>query len=350
VFTLEHPGQAFPTPSSSLQALEVDAPPGTDPVAFARTLGRPLLVLRVGEREPPADEIACLAIPGTVLLPGDRALPLPAAGPWVPWACWPIYDPIHGPRVPDEECLHDGGDRGIRAGLDAAGRLRGVDAEDTVAAYTDNHGQRHVAISNRVCVCSPRYVAVRAETALVRYDLVVAVANAAGLSGQELLRKDYGERVAQQLEQPRALAERERVSVIQSALSAAIVGRIEGLGQMITVQETRNVTGVPNEAPPPPEKPLVLCKSVDKSAAQVGEIVTFTLRFTNFGGQPIADVVVTDSLSGRLEFVPGSTRSDRDVLLTTEENEAGSHLLRWQVGGKLLPGQTGSIRFQARVR
>ena len=68
------------------------------------------------------------------------------------------------------------------------------------------------------------------------------------------------------------------------------------------------------------------------------------------GGQPITDVAVSDSLTGRLEYVPGSARADRDAVFTLAPNEAGSQVLRWQISGRLLPGQTGIVSFQARVR
>jgi hypothetical protein len=59
---------------------------------------------------------------------------------------------------------------------------------------------------------------------------------------------------------------------------------------------------------------------------------------------------VSDSLSPRLEYVPGSAQSDRDAVFTTEQNEAGSLILRWEVSGRLAAGQGGVLRFQARVR
>ena len=79
-------------------------------------------------------------------------------------------------------------------------------------------------------------------------------------------------------------------------------------------------------------------------------MVTFFLRYSNHGGRPLTDVAVSDSLSARLEYVAGSAQSDRDAVFTTEQNEAGSVVLRWEVGGRLLPGQTGVLRFQAKVR
>ena len=60
--------------------------------------------------------------------------------------------------------------------------------------------------------------------------------------------------------------------------------------------------------------------------------------------------MLADSLASRLEYVPGSAQSDRPVVFTVQANEAASALLRWEVKGELLPGQSGLIRFQARVR
>jgi hypothetical protein len=74
------------------------------------------------------------------------------------------------------------------------------------------------------------------------------------------------------------------------------------------------------------------------------------LKYSNHGGQPITDVAVSDSLTGRLEYVAGSARSDRDAVFTLQENEAGSAVLHWEIGGKLLPCQSGVVSFQARIR
>jgi uncharacterized repeat protein (TIGR01451 family) len=349
VFVLEHPAHAYPAATTVDQPLELDVLPGTDPLAHARTMGRPLLVLRLGGRQLTPEELACQAIPGTVLLPGDRSLPLPAVPPCVPWACWPVYDPVHGPRPPQEECFHDGGDAGSRASIDQSGRLHGLDPEDAIAEYTDSCGRRHLSCSNRVCICAPRFLVVRGETGVVRYDLVVEVTSAEAFRGRELLTSRIGGQVAQQTEHSRGLVGRERTSGIEASQRASVVARLEGLGQYITVQETRSVTGS-LEPPPPCDGPLVLCKSADREAAQIGDVITFYLKYTNVGGQPMTDVVVNDSLSGRLEYVPGSAKSERDAVFTLTPNEAGSVALRWQVSGRLLPGQTGVVSFQARVR
>ena len=68
------------------------------------------------------------------------------------------------------------------------------------------------------------------------------------------------------------------------------------------------------------------------------------------GTYGIRDVAISDSLSPRLEYVPGSCKADRNVVLTFAPNEAGSVALRWDVTGDLQPGQGGLISFQAKVR
>ena len=98
------------------------------------------------------------------------------------------------------------------------------------------------------------------------------------------------------------------------------------------------------------ESPLVLTKWSDKDSAEIGDEVTFTLRYSNPGGLPITDVVVSDSLTGRLEYVPGSAQTSHNAVFTTQPNESGSLILHWQINGALQPGETGVVRFKVRVR
>jgi uncharacterized repeat protein (TIGR01451 family) len=261
-----------------------------------------------------------------------------------------VYDPIAGPRPPDEECLHDGGDAGIPAGFDQEGRLQGVDPADTVAAYSDSKGRRHIAVSNRVCLCVPRYAVLRAIEAPIGYEATVALAGANKAIGQELIQLRQPSLEAKQREEVALLRGRERTSGTQATNGVVQVAQLESGAIVIGQYQEQTVTGTCVEKPVPPDQPLLLCKTVDKQAAQVGEIVTFTLRYTNTGGQPITNVSVVDSLTGRLEYVPGSAQSDREAGFTMQANDAGSLILRWEIAGKLLPGQTGTVTFQARVR
>jgi uncharacterized repeat protein (TIGR01451 family) len=413
VIYLEHPERATPVATKPGQALESDLPAGRDLLDEARTLGRPVAILRLGERSYRPEELAAESTTGTILFPGDRLLPAAARPPCVPWACIRVYDPILGRRFPEEECLHDGGDVGLPAGIDRNGKLGGLDPTDSVAEYTDSAGSRRLVKSNRICICTPRYAVLRCETPSAGASTVYAPAGAEAICARAQLsmrlpslqteqatpllalhgrfrasgtQNREGLVVLNRVEVLRAevvnmgvgaflgsngaakLTELQRTELarglelvqqfgraigtasLEGSKGTAVLGRVGGVSVLATVAETRDLTVACNEEPRPPEKPLVLYKWANAQAAQVGDVITFYLKFSNHGGQPITDVAVNDSLSGRLEYIPGTARADRDAVFTTQDNEAGSLILRWEIGGKLLPGSSGVVSFQARVR
>lgn len=389
-------------------------PPRSDLVAEAAARGRPLLMVHLGERVPTLDELTGLTVPNTILYPNERVVGPALAPPIVP--LWPVhlFDPVHGPKPAEEECLHDGGDRGRRAALGPDGELRGVDPEDTVAEWTDSKGRRHVTCSNRVCLCVPRFAALRCETPQLITEGTIGPGAARKVVQQELFQQRKPPLLARQYEGLKAYHGRARpgenvqvkgpglligmkllqaellnlglVEVVGSkrvllltpvqkvqllkqlalARDLSVVTHLAGTEQMIGTAVTARVKGGPevvtstlstrdltvccNEAPCPPDRPLVLVKCADRGSAQVGDVVTFSLRYSNVGGRPLTDVAVTDSLSGRLEYIEGSAQSDRDAVFTIGQNEAGSVVLRWEISGTLQPGQSGRLRFKVRVR
>ncbi len=409
VIYLEDPDKAIPAATRPDQVLEADRPLTCDPLAEARELGRPMLIVRLGEREVSPDELISQNVPGTILLPGEKNLALPRVGPCLPWACWPM-----GARA-EEECLHDGGDRGLAAGIGPDGRVRGLDPEDTVAEYTNSRGRRDVVPSNRICLCVPRYGVLRTVLPLGRVEGELTPIDTRAVNGQVLVQTHVPSLLALQYNQLKGYQGRQRPSGAEAAAGpgtllrvnvleateidigpwtwiysqeavritaaqrtlmkrqielakqlssvtglartqqitgTAVVGRIQGHTEVLEgVAETRDLTCL-CEKPVPvlPDKPLVLCKWADKHAAQIGDIVTIYLRFSNHGGQPITDIAVSDSLNGRLEYIPDTAQSDRPAVFTMQENEAGSLILRWEVSGRLLPGQSGVVRFQVKVR
>jgi uncharacterized repeat protein (TIGR01451 family) len=413
VVFLENPETAIGVATRPDQPLEWDLPAARDLLAEARALGRPVLVVRLGQRDVSTEELSHCSVPETILLPGQKTLMPPPVPPTLPAACFPVYDPFLGPRPPEEEVLHDGGDSGRPAGLDASGQVQGVDPSDTVARYSDSHGRLHVTHSNRVCLCVPRFAVLRSLLPPVGFAGSIGPAGALLVRGQEQVRELLPPLLALQNEQLAAmkgrlqpvgaigtqgvarllrlevlnaevvsiglaealgtvralqLTEVERVRLVKQIelarelsnrkapegvvqiQSTAVVGRVQGLEVVSATAETRELTICCNEVPHPPEKPLVLFKWCDCQGAKVGDTVTFYIKYSNHGGLPISDVAVIDSLTGRLEYVPGSARTDRDAVFTLQENEAGSVILRWEVGGRLLPGQSGVVSFQARIR
>jgi uncharacterized repeat protein (TIGR01451 family) len=415
VIYLENPDRAQPVATRPDHPLEIDLPPQVDALAEARNRGRAVVIVRMGGRQLiTPEELAHESVPGTLLMPDEKVLPPAARPPMVLCDPRPFWDPRYGPRPSEDECIHDGGDHGERAGLDAEGNLHGLDPEDTVAEFTDSHGRRGVTCSNRVCLCVPRYAVLRSEVPLGRAETVIGVGDTRLAVIQEQVSMRQPSQQARKYEQLQAVVARKRPSVnvgiegivpiervevleaqalnlgpivllgTKAALTlsevekvhlrmqvelarqlssnvapqvaagvegTAVVGRIEAGPQVVSAEATtRDLTVCCHEVPCPPDKPLVLVKCADRTSAQPGDVVTFMLRYSNLGGRPITDVAVSDSLSPRLEYVPGSAQSDRPAVFTTQANEAGSVILRWEISGTLHGGQSGALRFQARVR
>jgi uncharacterized repeat protein (TIGR01451 family) len=125
----------------------------------------------------------------------------------------------------------------------------------------------------------------------------------------------------------------------------SVLGQIEGVAVHAVVVEPEVITAYPGAAP------LTVTKSVDASGpVESGSVVTFTIRYLNTGNKPITSIAVNDSLSGRLEYVPGSNQSDRAANFSAGANEAGSTVVRWDFPGVLLPGQGGVVKFKAKAR
>ncbi len=350
VIYLEHPDKAVPVATQPDQPLETEVPPGRDLLMEAREKGRPLMIVRFGARQYDPQEVGCQAIPGTMLLPGDPALGPPAAPPYLPFQCMLPYDPIIGPKPPEEECMHDGGDIGTRAALDGQGRLLGLDPSDTLAEYVDSCGKKRLSISNRVCLCVPRFAVLRTDLLPLDFNNLVRPINAQVEQVQFLLKRRVPPVVTAQVELPEVIRQRQRPAAVIEAVGPVIIEQMQNTGLIIGTQQGQMVIGTIPPKSCVPSCPLHLCKEADKKCAQIGDVVTFTLKYTNPGATPITDVVVSDSLTGRLEYVPDTQKSDRDALFTTQPNEAGSSILRWQVSGVLQPGQTGVVSFQVKIR
>ena len=107
----------------------------------------------------------------------------------------------------------------------------------------------------------------------------------------------------------------------------------------------------PRSAVDEPDHPcLRVCKVASAASANPGDTVEFTIRFDNFGDQTLQYVTILDSLTTRLELVPGSGQCSRKAQFFTESNEVGSLVLRWEITEPLRPGQGGIARFICKVR
>lgn len=125
----------------------------------------------------------------------------------------------------------------------------------------------------------------------------------------------------------------------------SLLAQVSGVKVEGTYVEPEQLTAYPTLCP------LTVTKSIDPPGPkQSGDIVTVIIRYANTGARVASQIVLSDSLSGRLEYIPGSAQSDRPANFTLTENEAGSVILRWELPGELLPGQSGTIKFRVKVR
>lgn len=301
---------------------------------------------------------------------------------------------------PADEYVCDGGDQGVRVRVASDFHIDGLDPEDTVAHYDTLDGQTVVEPTNRVCVYSPRFAAVRKVGPVILSEQYTQLAGAhnptppvdqdtvdmANTTLQQLpALGDIGTKKVTLLRErepvaalinelsPRAFQNRykayENYEVIRTGIAqqdekaylaqkylAAIVWSkevgpqvtIENLhAQLVTKDQSAQLTYTVDL---PGNPKLRVFKVASTDIAQPGEVIDFTIRYDNTGNQKIGNVTIVDSLTTRLEYVPNSAQSSQKANFSTKVNDADSLVLRWEIVSALEPGDGGVLRFQCRVR
>jgi uncharacterized repeat protein (TIGR01451 family) len=312
----------------------------------------------------------------------------------------PIGPWIANPQgIDPNEFLCDGGDAPPAALARAGDQIIGVEMEDTVARYTTERGEVHVTPSNRVCIYAPRFNAVRRVTG--------AELGALAIGTQRLLYRDGPNRIeAEQpglvvtgrdvplrsglIRGPDAMRARDRgvpvENVVQPVLAADVLALLSGLSivergilreseraliniaaqaaivwsvdqEVVVVVAGQTAATVTRDQAARelviyelPGGKMRLCKLADRSDALPGEVVSFILRIDNVGDSPLHDIVLTDSLTTRLEYLPGSQSSTKDAEFTISENEGQSLRLTWKFAEALPVGEGATVEFKCRVR
>jgi uncharacterized repeat protein (TIGR01451 family) len=93
-----------------------------------------------------------------------------------------------------------------------------------------------------------------------------------------------------------------------------------------------------------------VCKVASHTIANSGDIVSFAIRFDNAGVKPLGNVVITDSLSPRLDYIEGSQQSSVGARFSAEPNDVGSMILRWEIEEPVDSSEGGVITFDCVVR
>jgi uncharacterized repeat protein (TIGR01451 family) len=157
-----------------------------------------------------------------------------------------------------------------------------------------------------------------------------------------------GPNEAGQADEARLAKSIEAAAVWNRVQFPAYTAIIEGGGQITGYMQTGEV----QQAREPYRKPgeLVLTKAARPLAAQPGDIIELAIYYRNIGQRPLESISIIDSLTARLEYVPGSAKSDRTAIFTAAPNEVESSELRWDVRDPLPGGEAGMVWFQAKVR
>lgn len=353
VIYLEDPEKAIPAEASADAPIEVPENTERGALKAANENGRLMAIVRLGNRKPSREELWAVAVEGTILLPGENRLKSPMLPPVFQYWGVPFFDPIAGPRGPKEECLENGGDRKDALGIGLEGQLGGLNATDVGVEYTMG-GKRKVTTSCPTCICAPRYIIRKAEMIPAGFDVKIGLqANVgelrpSGFNDRIIPLANISEIKANELigrVRPSAYIGQIGVGVFIGITKPAAVAQVLGVKVEGTYVEPEQLTAYPTLCP------LTVTKQVDPPGPkQQGEIVTIVIRYANTGTKAADDIVISDSLSGRLEYIPGSSQTDRPSNFTTSENEVGSLALRWELPGTLLPGQSGTIKFKAKIR
>ncbi len=319
--------------------------------------------------------------------------PLPTAtfGPWRPpgiGGAWPA----------DEYICDGGGSTKIQIGQDFS--VRGLHPEEAIGHFDTLDGRTIVEPTNKVCIYAPRFAAVRKVDRAYndnKYEMVVGASQP--IKAHQEDERNLANTTMQPLQpigaiedrgpiglidrQPAIVLDRQQLpgtqrgalkayedftfigtGILQEADKPILAQRIEaaitwtsdqGLQTIIEGQQATAVIGDKRaaavfEVDVPNHPKLQICKIASTDNAKPGETVDFTIRFDNVGDQKMGNVTIIDNLTPRLEFVPGTAQSSLDATFSTQANEVGSQVLRWEIVKPLAAGAGGVVRFQCKVR
>ncbi|MBC7330046.1 DUF11 domain-containing protein [bacterium] len=87
--------------------------------------------------------------------------------------------------------------------------------------------------------------------------------------------------------------------------------------------------------------PFTFTKTVDKTTANIGDTLKYTLTYKNDSSYTLSNLKIKDSLSSNVDYVSGSATGGGSY-------DASNRTLEWQIGS-LQPGGQGSVQFQVQV-
>ncbi|MBU6173203.1 MAG: DUF11 domain-containing protein [Planctomycetes bacterium] len=312
----------------------------------------------------------------------------------------PTVESFAVPRQSDpQEYLFDGGDREPIVRVRKDDSLSGLDPEDTVIQYVTEDGKSNVESGCRVAIYAPRFASVRKKTSVIESGIAQRLQATTRPDGpgqfieqlpsrnvtqpvKSIQRNDVrvveavrdrnlttpAEMVLPMLEISDAFKPYEDLALIKrgdlrstdpTRLAKAIAAarawsNVDELQVIVDGQEAIEVSSALNTQElrvyETKGARIRLCKVASEQMANPGDIISFTIRFDNVGEQPLRNLVITDSLTPRLEYVADSQKSSLDADFSSKPNVVGSEILRWELKSGIKPGDGGVIRFDCKVR
>ena len=410
VIYLEDPLTALPFNQPFDHLETVDLGQSQDPFIVADRMGRPMAIVRIGSRIPDPGEVDNSEAPlvmatgyegeivGTGVIDTNSPCNCEVCQAGDGCCCMERLNQL--PPARRDEYICDGNDREANVVPAVDWSVEGLDIEDTIAHFDTLDGQIRVTPSNRVCIYSPRFAAVRRElrpnyeTISQKLSVVDRKTNVKLAKSTEpvstshqnlqLQSNKLTQRPNQFLDRTRGVATAnvtklhgtrhnfkpfedlqlirfgEHSSSQDARLSLAMQSAItwnSDVEAQISINSTQPI--IVNDISSPSEivgidskgdANLRLCKLASAASAKSGDTVDFTIRFDNIGRQLIGNVTILDNLSPRLEFIKGTAECSVEAKFSTEMNKAGSLTLRWEIEDAVDKKEGGIIRFQCRVR
>ncbi len=302
-----------------------------------------------------------------------------------------------------QEYLFDGGDLDPALVVRTDSTIAGLNPTDTVAYYETYDGKLCITPTNRVPIYAPRFGAIRQVTGVVlsehslaterilapisasRFEdrnLVTSMVQPVAPQGEERVSlidafrdRNGGVPLAQVIPPQRmsdAIVPFEAIDFFRTGIlkheDIPVLGQFfqnakawetpESLEVLVDGQpaaialDVKQAQDVHVYELPPGKCSLRICKAASHMIANSGDQISFTIRFDNIGTQPVEKVVIVDSLSPRLEYIQESQQSSVAPApeFTSEPNEVGSTVLKWEFKSSLKPGEGGVLHFRTLVR
>jgi len=299
-----------------------------------------------------------------------------------------------------DEYVCDGGDKGLPVHYED-GIIAGLEAEDTVAEFSDGAGTKKLTVSNQVCVYAPRFGVARAvadvverftvDSATGTHDGVVVagyshrasldtkkeVNTPVGMKHNDRLSQVRNRQADGELENDQAVASHvklinpfedygfvqdgqfrsaEKATLFEGARAASAwtvdrgtkaIAKDEAGLEVIAMFNVAELVGSQDMRTP---GDLRIVKLADKKTAKSGDIVTFTIRFDNLGGKELYEIRILDNLSPRLQLLDESVTCDVAGELEIADSAEGGEVLTFRVAESLPGNSGGSLSFQCKLR